>query len=322
MVNTADNLGFTFYLEGDFMFMRGDEAFDGFRPMRDAARYANRERIEHAGFSTVYFGALGTGDIRADPTVLARPAFMIETAAHFVQEAAGRGVNNMAFRCMASALAGDFNEDRHVTREAAMNMRVDFLSRLRERGTGVWLNYGFSFGVPFADIITGVPLTDQDFAVTDVAVPFYQIALSGLVPFAGRPLNLAEDHSYQLLKSIESGASLFFSFMYVPTSDLLVTRYRRYFANEFNRWAVQPNPACRVENPEQLSVANRLYQNHAQNFGHLYNQRITDHQILNRYGGVTVTVYEDGTRVYVNTTLSDFTTETGEVIPARYYLVR
>jgi hypothetical protein len=111
---------------------------------------------------------------------------------------------------------------------------------------------------------------------------------------------------HHLLKSIESGASLFFSFMDVPTSDLLVTRYRRYFANEFGRW---------------FDVANTLYQNHAQNFGHLYNQFITDHEILNApMGGVTVTVFEDGTRVYVNTTPSEFTAG-GIVIAPRSYMV-
>ncbi|MCL2199033.1 MAG: DUF5696 domain-containing protein [Defluviitaleaceae bacterium] len=306
MVSTADRLGFEFYLEADFLRMRGDAWFDGFSPMRDAARQANRERVAHAGFSPTYFGPLGTGSWLADPIILASPEFMINTAQNFVNEASGRNVNNIAFRCMASALAGDFNEDNHVTREASMHMRAEFLSGLRDNGTGVWLNYGFSFGVPFADVITGMPLSDQGFNITDNSVPFYQIALHGLVPFAGVPLNLAEDNSYHFLRSIESGASLFFSFMDVPTADLLVTRYRRYFANEFERWAY---------------VANDLYQSHVANFGHLYNQLITDHQILNR-DGVTVTVYEDGTRVYVNTMMVDFVTDAGVAVGARSYEVR
>jgi hypothetical protein len=187
-----------------------------------------------------------------------------------------------------------------------MNMRTDFLSGLRDNGTGVWLNYGFSYGAPFADVITNMPLTDQGFGVVDVAVPFYQIALHGIVPFAGRPLNLAEDNMYTLLKSIESGASLFFSFMDVPTADIHVTRYRRYFANEFERWQ---------------NEANRIYQNHVSNFGHLHNQFITDHQVLHR-GGVTVTVYEDGTRVYVNTTLMPFEVSGLTISAMSYEVVR
>lgn len=323
MTSTADRLGFEFYLEGDFVFMRGDTWFDGFSPMRDAARQANRERAEHAGFSHVYFGALGTGTWLADPVIVARPEFTIQLAENFVNEAAGRGVNNMAFRCMASALSGDFNEDRHVTREYAMNMRVNFLERMHNDGMGVWLNYGFSFAVPYASVITGMPLTDQNFGITDVDVPFYQIALHGLVPFAGRPLNLAEDNSFHFLKSIESGASLFFSFKDVPTADLLVTRYRRYFANEFERWAMYvPFGVDENGNTIYRNFANEVFTSHRDTFGHLYNQLIVDHQILNRVGGVTVTVYEDGTRVYVNTTLMDFETDTGVTIGAMSYEVR
>jgi hypothetical protein len=306
MNDTAARLGYTFYLEGDFVFMRGNSLFNGFNPSRDAARQANRQRVEHRGYSPTYFGPLGRGSIMADPVVLARPDFTVDLVNNFVREAADIGVNNVAFRSLAAALSGDFHEDRHVSREASMNKRIDLLAGLREGGTGIWLNYGFSYAAPFADVITGMPIDDQDFGITDIAVPFYQIALHGLIPFAGQPINLAEDHSRHLLKTVESGASLFFSFMHVPTADLQVTRYLRYFANEFDRWA---------------GVANDLYQRHTQNFGHLYNQFITDHQVLCRRG-VSVTVYEDGTRVYVNTTVTDFD-EAGVSVPAgRYTVVR
>jgi hypothetical protein len=306
LLSAAERHGYEFYVEGEFVFMRRDAWFDGFRPMRDGARQANRERVEHYGFSHVYFGELGSASALADHTTLARPEFTQQLVRNFVGEAADRGVEGIAFRSMASALAGDFSERNHVSREASMNMRTDLLNELSLGGTNIWLNYGFSYGMPFADIITNMPLTDQGFGITCISVPFYQIALHGLVHFAGRPLNLAEDHSHHLLKSIEAGASLFFSFKDIPTADLEVTRYLRYFANEWDRWQ---------------HVANNLYQNHRTNFGHLYNQFITGHEIL-CMTGITVTIYEDGTRVYVNTTLGDFTADTGVTIPARRYVVR
>jgi len=303
MVNAASSFGFEFYLEGDFVNMRGNSMFNGFSGNRDAARQVNRQRVQWNGFSTVYFGELGSANVLADPVILARPAFTIDLITNFVDQASRINVNNIAFRSIANNLAGDFNEDRHVTREASMHMRAELLYDLRAQGTGIWLNHGFSYAMPFASVITGMPITDQGFGITDTVVPFYQIALHGLIPFAGRPINLAEDHSYHLLRSIESGSSLFFSFMDVSTADLEVTRYRRYFANEFGRW---------------IDVANDLYHNHVSNFGHLYNQLIVDHQLLGQ--GVTVTVYEDGTRVYVNTTMVDF--DNGSVsVPARRYTV-
>ena len=304
MVSTANRLGFPFFLEGEFVHMRNSRMFDGFSRHRDIARQVTRHRVEHAGRSHVYFGPLTEGMILADPVSLATPDFTLRTIRSFVDDAAARGVGNIAFRCLASTLAGDFNERAHISREESMNMRVDLLRELSEGGTGIWLNYGFSYAIPFADIVTGMPLSDQGFNVADASVPFYQIALHGFVHFAGRPLNLAEDFSYHLLKSVESGSSLFFSFMNVPAADLQVSRYRRYFANEFGRWA---------------DVANEFYWRHRNDLGHLYNQLIVGHEILSY--GVTVTIYEDGTRVYVNTSIGDFVTADGVEVPASRYVV-
>ena len=305
MLNTASGHGFDFYLEGDFMFMRNNQMFNGFSRNRDVVRQVSLQRLEHTGFNHIWFGQEPGGSVLADPIHLATPAFTQRIVRNFVEEAASRGVHNIAFRSMGSALAGDFNEDAHVSREASMLMRQDLLQELHDQGTGIWLNYGFAYAMPFANVITGMPVSDQGFNITDASVPFYQIALHGLVPFAGRPVNLAEDFSYNLLRTVESGSALFFSFMDVPSAYIEVTRYRRYFANEFDRW---------------IDIANDFYTRQANDFGHLYNQLITDHQIL--HPGVTVTVYEDGTRVYVNTTRADFTTDTGVAVPAERWEVR
>ena len=303
MVSTAESHGFQFFLEADFVHMRHISLFDGFSRNRNAARQVNRQRVEHNGFCTVMFAAFDFVTVLEAPIVLANPSFTISTATNFVNEARDMGVNNIAFRAMASSLGGDFHHNRHVSREASMHMRRDFLAELRGQDTNIWLNVGFSYAAPFANLITGMPISDQGINVTCASVPFYQIVFHGLIPFAGNPLNLAEDFSYQYLRTMESGASLFFSFMNVTTADLEVSRYGRYFANEFDRW---------------FSRANDLYHNYTHLVGHLYNQLIVDHQIL--ADGVSVTVFEDGTRIYVNTSLVDF--GDGFVPPRRYTVVR
>jgi len=303
LVDAAAEMDFGFFLEGDFVHIRSDSFFDGFSESRNGARRVNRERMTHHGHSNIFFSEHGSNSIFADPHVVARPEYTIELIQNFVTDANRLNVDGVAFRSLASALGGDFNERRHVSREMALNMRVELLSELRMDEQPIWLNYGFSYAAPFADVITGMPITDQSFGVTDTRVPFYQIALHGLVHFTGDPINLAEDFSDHLLKSIESGSGLFFSFKEAPSSVLQETGYRRYFSNEFRQWA---------------TVANDLFHSHQESFGHLYNQLIIDHQILAQ--NVTVTVYEDGTRVYVNQTTNDFNAR-GVLIPARNYMV-
>jgi len=87
-----------------------------------------------------------------------------------------------------------------------MKMRQEKLAELSGKGTDILLNTGYAYAVPWADFITDMAIDDQSFGITDVSVPFYQMALHGLVPYTGPAINLAEDYTKNLLKTVESGA--------------------------------------------------------------------------------------------------------------------
>ena len=170
-----------------------------------------------------------------------------------------------------------------------MIMRQDKLAELSASGTGIMLQTGFMFAAPWADFIVDMALDDQGFGITDVSVPFFQIVLHGLIPFTGRAINLAEDYSMNLLKTIESGAGLYFSFMIEDPAVLQETKFRQFYANQYRKW---------------INEADALYRKFTTDLAGLYNQFIVDHVIL--APGVTVTVYEDGTRVIVNRSDNDW----------------
>jgi len=87
------------------------------------------------------------------------------------------------------------------------------------------------------------------------------------------------------------------------TTVLQETKFRQFYANVYGKW---------------IEDANALYQQFTADFGHLYNQDIVNHTILSP--GVTVTEYEDGTRVVVNA--SDFSIDyNGRYVSANRYIV-
>jgi hypothetical protein len=300
LVNAASGYGYSIYPEVDFLFMRDVKAFSGFSLYRDAARSVNRERVERYPFSFVWFGER---DMWGKLNYLARPASMFRLIDDFVQKSSDLGLQNVAFRNMGSKLSGDYNERRHVSREASMRMREEELSKIRRDGTGVLVNTGFAYSVPWASIVTDMIIDDQSFGITDTAVPFFQIALHGLVPYTGRAINLAEDYTKNLLKSIESGAGLYFSFMTEETAVLQETKFRQFYANEYGKW---------------IGDADSLYRQFSADFGHLYSQAIVNHVILSP--NVTITEYEDGTRVVVNASNSSWNYN-GNNIGADSYIV-
>jgi hypothetical protein len=132
-------------------------------------------------------------------------------------------------------------------------------------------------------------LEDQRFGITDTSVPFYQIALHGLVPYTGPAINLAEDYTLNILKTIETGAGLYFSFMSEDAAVLQETNFRQYYSNQYEKWK---------------GDAQALYKTFLRDFDSLYSRQITGHEIL--LPDVTVTEYEDGTQVVVNSGASDY----------------
>jgi hypothetical protein len=300
LVSAAEKNGYEIFPEADFLYMRDVKPFDGFNLYRDAARYVNRKRIEKYPYSFVWFGErIRWGKL----SYLARPAYMMSLIDNFTRKAPALNLRNIAFRNMGANLAGDYHEKRLVSREASMKMRQEKLAELSGNGTGVLLNTGYAYAAPWAGFITDMAIDDQSFGITDTSVPFYPMALHGLVPYTGPAINLAEDYTKNLLKTIESGAGLYFSFISEETSVLQETKFRQFYANEYDKWAAD---------------ANALYQMFTADFAGLYDQAITGHAILS--AGLTMTEYEDGTRVIVNSVDRNVNYE-GVVINARSYVV-
>jgi hypothetical protein len=278
----AEKNNYSVFPEVDFLYMRDVKLFGGFNLYRDAARYVNRKRIEKYPYSFVWFGErVRWGKL----SYLARPAYMMSLIDNLNRKMSALGLRNIAFRNMGAILSGDYHEKRLVSREASMKMRQEKLAELKSKGTGVLLNTGYAYAVPWADFITNMAIDDQSFGITDVSVPFYQMTLHGLVPYTGPAINLAEDYTKNLLKTIETGAGLYFSFMSEESSILQETKFRQFYANEYDKWS-----------PD----ANALYQRFTADFTRLYDQAIVNHAIIAE--GLTWTEYEDGTVVFVNYT--------------------
>ena len=300
ITSAAKKNNFDLYPEADFLYIKDIKLFDKYSLYRDSARYVNRKRIEKYPYSFVWYGER---TFWGKLSHIARPASMFNMIDSFSKNAAGLELQNIAFRNMGSRLSGDYNEKRAVSRQAAIKLRQSKLAELDKAGTGIMLNSGFDYSVPWADFIVDMAINDQGFGITDTAVPFYQIVLHGLVPYTGRAINLAEDYTKNLLKTIETGAGLYFSFMHEEAAVLQETKFRQFYANDYDKW---------------IGDADTLYRRFSADFAGLYSQAIVDHIIL--APGVTVTQYEDGTRVIVNVSGNPWTYN-GVTIETDNYIV-
>ena len=273
--------------------------FDGFVPYRDAARYATREQVHLYPYSIVNYQ---TADW-LDDYYLTRPDYAKDNATKLINALKNWNAEGIAFRDIGSLLSADYYNRDLVTREQVKQKNIETMKEAAEAGLRITIKEGNDYAVPYADLVTGMNLTGQAYAITDERIPFYQIALHGTKDYTGEPINMSGDYQTMLLECAEYGAGLNFTFMAENTRVLQDSDYSCYTSTGYDYWKEQ---AIRMINDYQKDMAG------------LNRQRITGHERLAEE--VTVTEYEDGTRVYVNYGNEDFRGD-GRKVPARDYLV-
>lgn len=165
----------------------------------------------------------------------------------------------------------------------------------------VW--YGNQYSLATADWIYDLPSTDTGYANTTRAVPFAQIVLHGYVPYSAIAGNMFYDDDAQTLKWLEYGYVPYYKLTYESTSKLINTEYAELFSAKFSDWT---------------GSIEEKYKMMSNDVGYLYNVPIKKHTMLS--DNVYVTIYEDGSKVYVNYGAYSYTTSDG-VVQAKSHLV-
>ena len=290
--------GARFYLGGYGSTVLDTAWFDGFNENNDAIRNTLSDIVEATPYNIVTYRP-----VTADMYYILNAA-ACQTAMEQMSAAAEEfSFTGIAFEDIGGTISSDFNKETPKSRDAMAALQAQMLAKAREKGQSIMLNDGNAYAVAYADFVLNMDLSGSNYDLVSRQVPFYQIALHGLVNYAGEPINMAQSYESNLLKSIETGAGLYFIYAQIPPMDLKVTDYTVYSNAQFSQWQ---------------TIMQQLYQRLNQDMGHTYGQQITDHKYLTEQ--VTVTVYEDGTCVYVNYGEEDYAVS-GGVVKSMDYLV-
>lgn len=299
LVAAAKEKNVNLYLDGLNCFAYDSGLLNGFLPFTHAARYATREQVKLNKYDIVTYQQADW----LDTFYLVRPEYAKANASNLIKAVKDRGAAGVAFRDIGKLLSADYYQNDTITREQAKEMNVETLKEARENGLKVSIKEGNEYALPYADLVTDMDLTGNDYAMLDASIPFYQIALHGLKDYTGPSINLAGNYTTALLECAEYGAGLNFTFMKADTSVLQESHYSCYTSSGYDLWK------------DQVTEMILRYQ---QEMAGLNSRKITDHRRIN--SEVSETTYDDGTKVYVNYGFTDFKTG-GKKIPARDYLV-
>lgn len=295
----AEAAGANLFLDGVVQTSYENGLFDGFMRMRDSAKYVTREVTELFDFTFVWYGALET----EETYYLLKPQLSVSLMSNLADAASKVGSVGVSYNDVGRLLSADYNPKNYTSRQEVLKLQQEALLKVGEADMLVSVNGGNDYSVPYVDRITNMQLDGNGYLIIDREVPFYQMAIHGLVSYAGTSVNLSADVQQTLLESAKTGADLSFTFMKEDSSILQDSSYTEYYGAEYEIWREQ---------------AAEIYKKYYADMKGLANQFVVDYEELK--SGVTVTEFEDGTKVYVNTNNYDYISDTINV-GAREYLV-
>lgn len=162
--------------------------------------------------------------------------YLPEYVGNFVERMAGKGVKNIAMQDMGNELYADYNKTSTTLRQSAKRVTLDVFKNVNESGSGLLLTAPMIDAVSAASGLVEVPLYSNNNKIITRSVPFLPLVLSGLKSYAGEAYNEVDDRDYQWLKTIETGASPYFSLFYAENTVLRNSDYTYLTSNNYQLW--------------------------------------------------------------------------------------
>jgi hypothetical protein len=210
----------------------------------------------------------------------------LETLAEKINRSADRwSLQGLSASTLGYKLYSDFGPDQ-VSRDTAEKKWQDSLSALRAGEKRLLLSAACGYALPYAAAVTNTPSASSGFSIETEAIPFYQIALRGIIPMATTPVNASGNTTKALLFAAECGIS--------PNYRLL---------NENEKYLKDSALYADVTNgkaADWIEDSIKAYQTLSPLLTAVSGQTIAEHETLQ--DGVRRTVFSNGISVTVNYT--------------------
>jgi len=260
LVNYAKENDVEIYPEFDFAYMNWSDAFDGVYRKRDAIktiddRYTVRRAYDPA-----------TQSFDRTFALCISPKSYEMFYEKFGPVYASFGNPSISLSTMGTDLNSDFDEDEPYHREDNKAYTIEFMEKMAADYENIMVEGGNAFTLPYVDVVTNMSLESSQYVKASESIPFMGMVLHGSKVITGTPANMEGDINEMVLRSIESGASLYFVLSYQNTSRLKENMSTsKYYSVNYEIW--------KEDLVEYYTVLNEALKD-------VQDQYIVDHQFL------------------------------------------
>jgi hypothetical protein len=274
LIEDVKRIGGRFYLDDNYV-----EAIsgNGFQARAYAVRDSNErvieQRINREGFSFA----------RLKREYWVQP----ERSLHYLQQDMEKfkelGVDGLSHNMMGEMLFSDGNPKKPSTRKQSAEVYQEMLRLTKEELGSARITYGNAYLLGQADHISYLPLTSSFDLLARETVPFYPIAIHGLITYSGQPGNLRDENRLGFLQSVEFGALPAYLLTYEDTGLLKDSFTRWIYSGQYENWK-----NTIVEEYQRMNEA----------LGDVQDSFIVNHREV--ASNVYETTYENGKKIIVN----------------------
>jgi len=237
LVEIAKREGFGVFPDFDFAYIHQTDIFDGVSLDKHAVKTIDNRYTSRREYSATYQTYVGYFDLAISPSCFER--FITKLSKNYLKyNPIGISVGSLG-----TDLNSNFNEDDPLNREDSKAYTIEaleILSGLKNddgKNLEIMTAGGNAYTWKYVDYIINMPLNSSRYKDASNAVPFIGVVLHGYVQFAGTPINEEGDIEMAMLKAIENGASIYFTFAYQNTEklkeDMLLNKY---FSVRYDIW--------------------------------------------------------------------------------------
>ncbi len=206
----------------------------GFNGNYDSAKSVQKEpAIEYQyKMSTFQQDSLGT------MTFLLSPRKILEASQRIAAKAQKLEFAGFSAATLSEKMYSDFG-DSHVDRGSGEAIWRQAMENLAGAKGALMASEPNAYAFSSATLLTDVPIDTSDFTAQTEAVPFYQIALHGLIPMTTPSVNSFTDERFCVLKAVETGIGLKYTLGMQNIEKLRETDAAGLYYIDAKRWTEQ-----------------------------------------------------------------------------------
>ncbi len=293
-----DEVGGRLYLDGELML--ADE-----RNILDPSYRLSSDGIRNLFNKQAFYPFLiPSTQVTANYYYCVDPAKVLGYYDAFSKKYTRLGLTDISLGTVGQVLNSNYRKSGYVNRQDAEEIGREVLTRASSQYGKVLVDSGNAYSYASADYILNLPDTDSNYIIEDESVPFIQMALHGLVTYAGTPINLSDDYEEGILRCIEYGSAPYFMLCDVEGYVLKNSNIRdsRLYDAVYEDWKDRAAEAYGKISSALTGVQDARLVRHEKLAEDLYKS-----------------TYDNGTVIYVN--YADTQQAAGQVtVPARDYV--